>query len=103
MKKKAAVLVVLTVSLFAFQAWGEESKLTGLKYDLTKMTCKELMSGNDMDRAIGLGVFHGFLMGRKNNTVADVPAMAVVSDEVTDFCLSNPNSTVMDAFTRTVK
>lgn len=103
MKVTVAVLVVLAVSLFVFQAWGEESKFAGQTIDVTKMTCKELMGGNDNDRAVGFAYFHGFLAGKKNKQIIDVNVTSAQTDRVRDYCLSNPDSTVMDAFTKSAK
>jgi len=103
MKKKVAVMVVLGMLLVVLQAWGEESKYTGMKIDVTKMTCKDLMSGNDTDRAVVVSYFHGFLAGKKNSTVVDVDATSALSDKIRDYCLSNPTITVMDAFAKSAK
>jgi len=103
MKKKVAVLIVLGMFLVVFQAWGAESTFPGQKIDISKMTCKELMSGNDTDREVGIAYFHGFLAGKKNSHVVDVKTTSELTDKVKDYCLSNPASTVMDAFTKSGK
>lgn len=103
MKKKVALLVVLGMVLVAFQAWGVESKSAGLKIDVTKLTCKEVMAGNDMDRAVNAGFFLGFFAGKENSTIIDVNAASAHTDRAMDYCLSNPKSTVMEAFTKTSK
>ena len=102
MKKKAALLVVLGVVAVAFQAWGADSK-SGGKVDVTKLTCKEVMAGSDMDRAVNAGFFLGFLAAKKNSTVVDLDASSAHTNRVLDYCLSNPTSAVMDAFTKTGK
>ena len=103
MKKKVAMLVVLCMVFIAFQAWGAESITKGQTIDVTTMTCKDMMSGNDTDRSVVVTYFHGFLAGKKNSTVVDVDAASALSDKVRDYCLSNPTSTVMDAFTKSGK
>ena len=103
MKKELALLVVMGMVLVAFQVWGAESKLSNGMIDITKLTCKEAMGGNDMDRAVTAGYFHGFLAGKKGSTVVDLDATSAHSDRVMDYCLSNPTSTVMEAFTKTAK
>ena len=97
---KAIGIVVLSVWLIAALAWIERATLAAQSLDISKMTCKELMAGNDADRDAGLGYFHGFVAGRKNNQVIDLKAMTELSDKVKDFCLSNPTSTVLDAFAK---
>jgi len=103
MKKKVAVLVVLCILLVAFTAWGSESKMEGQTIDISKMSCKDMMSGNDTDRAVVAAFFQGYLAGKKNNVVVNVDAASDLSDKVRDYCLSNPKSTVMDAFAKSGK
>lgn len=102
MKKTAALLVVLGVALVAFDAWGASAK-SGGQVDVTKLTCKEVMAGSDMDRAINAGFYLGFLAAKKNSTVVDLDAASAHTNRVMDYCLSNPTSAVLDAFTKTDK
>jgi hypothetical protein len=100
---QAIHVFVLGVSLLALPAWGQEAKPAEQKLDIGKMTCKELMAGNDTDREVGLAYFHGFVAGTKNQQNLDINATAAQTDRVKDYCLSNPTSTVLDAFAKTVK
>lgn len=102
MKKKLALLVLVSALLFAFQAWGADSK-THKKVDIMKLTCKEVMGGNDRDRAVTGAYFLGFFAGKENSTTVDLDATSAHSSRVADYCLSNPKSTVMEAFTKTGK
>jgi hypothetical protein len=103
MKKKVVVMVVLGMLLAAFQAWGAEPTTADKKIDISKMTCKELMGGDDTDREVGTAFFHGFMAGKKDNTIVDVKKTSALSDKVKDYCLSNPTSTVMEAFKKSSK
>lgn len=103
MKKKVALLVVICMLFIAFQAWGAELSVKGQTIDVMKMTCKDMMSGNDTDRSVIVTYFHGFLAGKKNSPVVDVDAASAISDKVKDYCLSNPTSTIMDAFAKSAK
>jgi len=100
---KTVRILVLGFSLLALPAWAEEAKQAGPVIDISKMTCKELMMGNDADREGGMAFFQGFLAGKKNNPVVDVNSAADLADRVKDFCLSNPESTVMQAFEKSAK
>jgi hypothetical protein len=100
---KVAVLVIMAVSLFVVPACLAESMKNPMKIDMSKTTCKDLMSGRDLDREVGIAYYHGFLAGEKNNRMLDVTAAATLTDKVRDYCLSNPTSTVMDAFTKNSK
>ena len=46
-------LSVLAMALAAVPAWAEEGKSRENTIDIGKMTCKQLMSGNDTDRDFG--------------------------------------------------
>ena len=96
--KKLTFFLVIGVALAAAPVWAEDGKHPANMLDINKMTCKELMSGNDAEREVGLAFFHGYLAGKKNIQIIDLPAASALSDKVRDYCLSNPNSTVMDAF-----
>jgi hypothetical protein len=61
------------------------------------------MAGDDIDRDTGMAYFYGFFAGKNNNPVINVQAMTELTDRVKDFCLSNPTSTVMEAFQKSAK
>jgi hypothetical protein len=103
MNWKLIASMVLVAALFVSPVWGAESKSADQKIDITKMTCKELMRGDDIDREVGTAFFHGFMAGKRDNTIVDVKKVSELSDKVKDYCLSNPTSTVMDAFKKLAK
>ncbi len=96
-------MLILGVSITALPVWGQEATPDTQKLDMAKMTCKELMAGNDEDREVGIAYMHGFFAGKKGNSVIDIAALTAQTDRVRDYCLSNPSSTLMDAFTKTAK
>lgn len=91
----------LLLSLAVLPAYAAETMVNSV--DLQKMTCKQLMAGSDADRDGGVAFFHGYMAGKKNTTVIELDKASALSDLVEDFCLSNPESTVMDAFTKSAK
>jgi len=95
---KLALLLVIGVALTIVPVSAEEGKVNENTIDIGKLTCKEMMGGNDTDREIVVAFFHGFMAGKKNVQVIDLPKASAISDWVKDYCLSNPTSTVMDAF-----
>lgn len=103
MKTRWIAVTVLAAALFVVPAWGAEPSSADKKIDISKMTCKELMGGDDTDREVGIAFFHGFMAGKKENTIVDVKKISVLSDKIRDYCLSNPTSTVMDAFKKSSK
>jgi hypothetical protein len=101
--KKLMSLCVLGAVLVAMPALADTMKSEEPVIDIAKLTCKELMSGNDTDREVGIAYFHGFIAGKANRNALDVYAAGASTDKVTDYCLSNPASTVMDAFAKAQK
>jgi len=95
---KLVLVLFVGIALASVPTWAEEGKSHENTIDISKMTCKQLMSGNDVDREVGLAFFHGYFAGKKNQQTIDLPAASALSDKVRDFCLSNPTGTVMDSF-----
>lgn len=98
--KKMLSVLVFGFVLAAATTWADQGTTQENTVDISKLTCKELMSGDDSDREVGMAFYHGFLAGKKNNQVLNVSEMGSTTDKVKDYCLSNPTSTVMDAFTK---
>jgi hypothetical protein len=61
------------------------------------------MAGNDQDRQSGIAFFHGYFAAKSNLATLDVSKASAKTDQVRDYCLSNPKSTVMDVFAKTGK
>jgi hypothetical protein len=101
--KKLMSLFVLGAVLVAIPALAETMKSEESVIDIAKLTCKELMIGNDIDREVGIAYFHGFIAGKANRHTLDGYAAGAITDKVTDYCLSNPANTVMDAFAKAQK
>jgi len=97
-RHKWITIILVGLTLSASPAWAEEKEADKNTIDITAITCKQLMSGDDTDREVGLAYFHGYMAGKKNCKMIDLPAASFLSDRVRDFCLSNPNVTVIDAF-----
>lgn len=95
-------LLVLGAVLMVLPVWAGASTIENT-VDIGKLTCKELMRGNDSDREIGIAFYQGFMAGKKNEMTIDLHAASSLTDSVKDFCLSNPTATVMDAFTQSAK
>ena len=100
---KAIAIPACMLVLLAGAMSGGEAASSAVTVDIATMTCKELMAGNDNDREAGISFYHGYLAGKENSQTLDVNAAAAQSDRVTDYCLANPTSTVMDAFLKTGK
>lgn len=66
--------------------------------DFTTTTCNQLAQESEESRAFALIFYYGYLAGRSNATTIDNSAVAGQLLKVRDYCASNPESTVIDAF-----
>lgn len=88
----AAVAVVLWAGAVAAQ--DSETAAS----DVTQVSCSDLALATEENRAFALMFYYGYLAGRSNVTVIDNSLVADHLLQVRDYCLSNPESTVVDAF-----
>jgi len=92
-----AALVAL--SLLYAPAGAAESEVI----DITSDLCKDVMRIHDEDRAVTLGVLHGYMLGKKNATRFVADDLAKVSDQFIEYCLDNPNEKAMASFEKLAK
>jgi hypothetical protein len=71
--------------------------------DITRYLCKDVMRMGDDDRAITLGVLHGYILGKKNATSFVADDLAKVSNRFIENCLDNPNEKAMASFEKLAK
>jgi len=98
--QKLLVLMTVGIAFAVSPVWAEDEPPSVNTMDIGKMTCKQLMGGNDLDREVGIAFFHGYFAGKENRMVVDLPAASELSTKVRDYCLSNPDSTIMNAFAK---
>ncbi|MGK7931544.1 MAG: HdeA/HdeB family chaperone [Microcystaceae cyanobacterium] len=67
-------------------------------FDMKAITCKDLMLSNSENQELMMSLFQGFFSGRSNETLLDIEELATVTDQVRNYCLNNPNKTLMSAF-----
>lgn len=67
-------------------------------FDMNAVTCKDLMLSNSENQELMMSLFQGFFSGQKNETLLDIDQLAKVTDEVKNYCLENPNETLISAF-----
>ena len=92
------IIFIVGIALCAPAAWAEEESTPGNTIEIDKLTCKQLMAGNDLERDVVIAYYHGLMDGKKKIEILDIQESSAISDEVRDYCLSNPTDTVMHAF-----
>ena len=100
---KALLLAAAGTLLCSLPAWAQPGKSPSLTIDITTLTCKELMAGNDDDREAGISYVHGYVAGKNDNTMINLGATGAHTDRFRDVCLTNPTITVIDAYTQSIE
>jgi len=71
--------------------------------DMTSYLCKDIMRMSDDDRAVTMGVLHGYRLGKKGATTFVSDDLAKVSNEFVEYCLDNPHEKAMASFEKLAK
>jgi acid stress chaperone HdeB len=100
---KTVFLVAAGILLCLLPANAQQGSLPSLTIDVTTLTCKELMAGNDDDREAGISYVHGYMAGKSGIAVINLGAIGAHTDRFRDVCLSNPTLSVIDAYTKSAK
>jgi hypothetical protein len=58
---------------------------------------------SDQDRAVTLGVLHGYRLGKKGATSFVSDDLAKLSNEFIEYCLDNPHEMAMAGFEKLAK
>jgi hypothetical protein len=66
--------------------------------NLATITCRDLMTMSGEDEEDTFIFLHGFISGRNNELIINAPALTVVTDQVRNYCIDNPEATALDAF-----
>lgn len=92
---------------FAFVAaampHGPAGAAEGGVVDIMSYLCKDIMRMSDHERAVSMGVLHGYRLGKKGATSFVSEDLAKVSNEFVEYCLDNPHEKAMASFERLAK
>jgi len=83
--------------------YGPASAADGGVVAMTDYLCKDVMRMSGEDRAITLGVLHGYRLGKKGATKFVSDDLAKVSDKFVEYCLDNPREKAMASFEKLAK
>ena len=87
---------------FAFVAFptlhGPAGAAEGGVVEITDYLCKDIMRMSDDERAVSMGVLHGYRLGKKGVTSFVAEDLAKVSNEFIEYCLDNPHEKAMASF-----
>jgi hypothetical protein len=71
--------------------------------DIAKVDCKTVMRLDDRERESAIVFLHGYLVGKKGDTVIDLAKLGAATDKFIDTCLDNPKSMALDVMTAAVQ
>ena len=71
--------------------------------DLTQYLCKDIMRMSDDERAVSMGVLHGYRLGMKGEKTFAPNELAEISNRFIEYCLDNPHEKAMASFTKLAK
>jgi hypothetical protein len=71
--------------------------------DMGDYLCKDVMRMSGDERAVTMGVLHGYRLGKKGATTFVSDDLANMSNEFVEFCLDNPHEKALAGFEKLAK
>lgn len=71
--------------------------------DIGSYLCKDIMRMSEDERAVSLGVLHGYRLGKKGQTVLDAKELSTLSVEFIEYCLDHPQEKALATFEKLAK
>ena len=99
----ALLLAILTtggVKSFAYAQTATAQADNGSIINLASLTCREMLQMPGAEEENTLIFMHGFMSGKNNELLLDVPALSDVTEQVRNYCIDNPDETLLSAFER---
>jgi acid stress chaperone HdeB len=93
---KRFILVSLLLPLLAITSAHAQVSI-----DVSKITCDQMR--NKMANPVAVALWlNGYYAGKRNDTTIDVISLDRNAEKVSEYCASNPESTLMNAIETTV-
>ena len=97
----SAALVAGSLTFVSTATAAQEA--AGKTTDMTSFLCKDIMRLSGEERAITLGVLHGYYLGKKGVVRYEAAELGKASDDFVEYCLDHPGEPALKAFGRFVK
>ena len=75
-----------------------EKPSAAMVVDLKTQDCRTLLRMSGSDRDFTVVFYHGFMSGKKNDTVFNAPELSAITDQIYDHCIDNPNDSLLAVF-----
>src|SRR5215470_17577600 len=85
----------LTMAFIAVAAGGASAADESTK-NVTGLECKAVMRLGDEDRTATIAFLHGYVAGKKGQTVIDVSKLSEATDKMMEDCLDHPKDKALD-------
>lgn len=105
---RAMFLVVALAATVQFAtgagaANNAKSEANAVVIQMNTYLCKDIMRLESDDRAVALGLLHGYFMGKAGSTTYDPRKIGKISDDFVEYCLDHPSEKAFDRFAKFVK
>lgn len=91
---KLAALSVMALS-FSGAAFAQDGDPV---VEMSTVDCRTMLKMDSDEQDFTLIYFHGFISGKKGETLFDGPVLREATDKIMDFCIDSPSATLMEAF-----
>lgn len=98
MKKNAVFLALGALSIFLFAPPAQAQSASEDVVDLQTLDCRTLLKAEDDNRESILVFMHGYVSGKKGETVVNADQLSAVTDQVIDACIDQPDAKLMTLF-----
>ena len=82
---------------------GHAGAAEGGVVDISHYLCKDIMRMTNEERAVSMGVLHGYRLGKKSETSFVSEELAKVSNDFVEYCLDNPHEKALASFVKLAK
>ncbi|HAC63278.1 MAG TPA: hypothetical protein DCF68_06975 [Cyanothece sp. UBA12306] len=97
---KRTISVMMLFTLFGFGVSTTQVRAEKM-FDITTITCKDLLLMEGDQRDSTLVFFHGVMLGKSNTTMLNSEKIANQTDKVLEMCIAKPTSKLMSVFEKT--
>jgi hypothetical protein len=88
--------LALGAAIFATGALAQEAD--NIVLQMEEFTCRDMLVRSGFERDFTIAYMHGYMSGKLNETTFDANKLTLATDAVLDFCISNPDASIMAAF-----
>lgn len=91
-------LLRMTAAFFLLGGGAAYAQEEGIKVEVDKISCREMLKMPGDEREFTLIFMHGFTNGKKGELLFDGPALTEDTDQILDACIDGPDETLLAVF-----